>query len=386
MDLNKVVYLDNAATTFPKPDIVVQNLVRNISQYGASPSRGLNKEVIKSNKLVYEVRNIFAHLLGTVSENISFVPSATYGLNYALFGVQKAAKKKLTVYSSPFEHNAVTRCLHKMKEDNLIRWLTLPIDQNMVLDEDKLKEMYTKLVPDVVVTTHASNVTGDFLPVCKLTEISKEYNALIILDASQTAGIWFNEIKEIPWNICVFSSHKSLYGIVGSGVLALRDDDLNIEPVIYGGTGSDSDKFQMPSSGSDRFEPGTKNLLAIRSMYDGFNWISSIGFDKIKKHNNYLRDLLLSYLKEFDNVRVYNANNSDNTGVVSFNVIDYKPQEVSTILSSNNICVRSGLQCSPLAHQRLETYPNGTTRVSFSYFNTATEIEYLYSILKQIAK
>lgn len=371
----KPIYLDNAATTFPKPQTVVQAVMECLTHYAVSPLRGSGDQVDIANKALDDCRVALAEEFCVSPNQVVYAPSATYAINLVLKGFPFSHGD--IVYSSPFEHNAVARCLHFLQNAGLIRWRLLPIDSDGHVDELAVVRQFSVAPPRLVVISHASNVTGDLLPVDAIVRLTHQFGGLILLDAAQTVGLYTPSINTIEFDFAAFSSHKGLYGIQGAGGLVIRHPKSDVlTPLVHGGTGTQSEQLDMPDESPERFEAGTHNLPAIVSMHEGLKWIVKTGKaairEKVRSLCDYLEDLLL----DIPGVRIHGRRCTEgNVGIVSFDVDGILPQELAVYLSSRKISIRAGLHCAPLAHRTLGTLPYGTIRVSPGFFNEQAEIE-----------
>jgi len=375
----ETVYLDNAATTFPKPLEVLKAVNDCLRSFSVNPRRGNNRLVAKANEQMDLARTSVAGLLGARTEQLVFVPSATYGINLVMQGCN--LKKGDTIYVSPFEHNAVVRCADHLKQSKGIEWRLLPIDKDVSLDVEGMCRAFEFNRPSLVVVTHASNVTGDLLPIRAIIEASHRYGAKVLVDAAQTVGCYTPLLPENQYDYLAFSSHKGLYGIPGAGGVVIREPAEELSPLVFGGTGSSSEDIDMPTNLPDRFEVGTAPLPAILSMLAGVEWIRSIGVGTIAKKQAHMRSLLVNGLHGICGVSVHGSTTAGNIGTVAFTSDFYSPQELSAILDHKGFCVRSGLHCAPLAHKTQGTFPLGVVRVSFSWFN---EDEDVRSLLREL--
>jgi cysteine desulfurase family protein len=367
------IYLDNAATTFPKPPQVTAAVDRCLVEYAVSPYRGTHSLSETATCYLEACRATLAGELVVQPSQVVFVPSATYGINTVLQGLP--LKPGQVTYTSPFEHNAVARCLKYLTLAKKVRWRFLPMDRSGILDLEATRALFESDPPSVVALTHACNVTGDLLPIAVVTDLTHEYGGCVLIDAAQTVGILTPDHSALDYDFLAFSSHKGLYGIPGSGGLVIGNPSLTIDPLVYGGTGTASEDLLMPTGLPDRFEAGTHNLPSIVSMLAGVQWLAEVGKETVKDRINCLTSQLLVQLSELHEVQVYgHGQGICNTGIVSFTVLGYAPQEVAQFLSSRGVCVRSGLHCAPVAHGTLGTLPRGTVRVSPGFFNTEEEI------------
>jgi cysteine desulfurase family protein len=376
------IYLDNAATTYPKPPEVIDAVNDCLNNFAFNPLRGHNNLVGKANAILNQTRSVLADFFEVSSEQLVFVPSATYGINLVLQGLPLLPGD--TIYISPYEHNSVLRCAEYLKKTKDINLKLLPFSKTGELIIQEAERWFASSLPKLVVITHASNVTGDFLPVRETLELTHSFGGKVLVDAAQTAGLYTPTINNLNYDYLAFSSHKGLYGIPGSGGLIIKDSADSLKPLIFGGTGFNSEDLNMPTTLPEKFEAGTYPLPAIISMHAGITYLNKIGFENAKAKTKMLETHLKDGLSSLG-ARVFGHNSAaENIGVISFVIPGLTPQEINNVLDMENICVRSGLHCSPLAHKTLGTLPNGTVRVSFGLFNKMEEITLLLEVLESV--
>ncbi|AOR24871.1 aminotransferase class V-fold PLP-dependent enzyme [Clostridium taeniosporum] len=379
------VYLDNSATTFPKPKQVVDAMYNYLVNIGGNSGRGNYNNSIKSNKLLYDARETVCSFFGFDNcQNVIFTNNVTTSLNTLIKGILKSGDHVIT---SSMEHNSVIRPLFHVKED-----LNVEVD---IVNANKLGfinptdfESKIKSNTKLIVITQASNVTGSIQDLKPIGEICKKHNIFFIIDSSQGAGVIDINMKELNANAICFTGHKSLLGPQGIGGFIL-DNKLNesCNSFIQGGTGSSSYLLTQPDFLPDKFESGTLNMPGIVGLAEGIKYINSIGINNIYEHNNYLLKHLLQGLMNINNLNVYGDTTGNNsTTCVSINLNNLDTSEAGYYLDCNNIKTRTGLHCSPLAHKTIGTYPSGTIRLSISHFTSIKEIDYTLNILNKIAK
>lgn len=364
-----MAYFDNAATTFPKPECVYDFMNTFYRECGGNAGRGSHKLSIGAGKMVSETRNRFKQLLHCENKQIVFTPSATIALNMILQGVLDGKMTaRANVYISPFEHNAVTRILHYYEKTGKINVRLLAIKENLTYDFEKIQAQFTKDSPDLMVMNHASNVIGLISPVEKLCSVAKKYNAVTVIDMAQTAGLVDTNVGLETIDFAVFAGHKTLYGPTGISGFAMKPD-FDLDPVLFGGTGFESANQDMPNDIPQRYEMGTLNIAGIAGLHASLGWILDEGIDYLWEHEQLKRKELLKILRSYHFVKIVGDNESNQyVGIVSC-VIDGLPSDTAaSVFAEKNIAVRSGLQCAPLAHKTLGTFPSGTIRFSCSAF------------------
>lgn len=380
-----MAYFDNAATTFPKPECVYEYMNSFYRECGGNAGRGSHKLSMGAGKMISETRNRLKELLHCENKQIVFTPSATIALNMILQGVlsEKTTQRK-NVYISPYEHNAVTRTLHHYEEIGKINIVMLDIDDNFRYDFAKIKKQFEKNAPFLMVVSHASNVIGLISPVEELCSAAKKFGAITVIDLAQTAGLVDLNVGLETIDFAVFAGHKTLYGPTGIGGFAMKSDfDLN--PVLFGGTGFESANQDMPSDIPQRYEMGTLNIVGIAGLYASTGWILDEGMDYLWEHEQLNRKELLKILRSYDFVKIVgDHDNNQYVGIVSCVIDGLSSDIASSVFAERNIAVRSGLQCAPLAHENLGTFPSGTIRFSCSAFTGDDDFRELIKTLNWI--
>ena len=382
----KSIYFDNAATSNPKPKVVieaVQNYLKNIC---ASPGRGGYALGLEAGRIIFEAREKIRHLFnGPSEENIIFTPNVTYALNFALLGILKPGDHVIT---TSMEHNSVIRPLRLLEKNRNVEISIVKCNKKGELDpSDIIKEI--KPSTKAIVFTHASNVSGTILPVESLPEFKNHTDAFIILDAAQTAGVIDIDFEKSGLDFLGFTGHKALYGPPGTGGLVMsRRAGKAIMPTICGGTGSRSDMEFQPDFTPDKMEAGTPNTAGIAGLSAGLDFINENGVDKIHKHEMKLTKIFIDGLKQIPKVKIYGPDEIEKrVSTVSITIDDSDMGELAFRLDVEyGIMIRSGLHCSPLGHKTLGTFPEGTLRFSFGYFNTEEEVEYGLNVIKELAQ
>ena len=284
------------------------------------------------------------------------------------------------------EHNSVSRPLKAMARDGIISLDIAPCDEYGYVIVDEFKKLVTDKTK-LAVVCHSSNVTGALQPVETLGQIVREKGGFLLLDAAQTAGIVPIDMRNMPIDMLAAAGHKSLYGLQGTGILVLGERIFKLRPFREGGTGFDSQSEYQPVSWPEAFEAGTHNVPGILSMGEGLKFINETGIKKIAERELYHIERLWEYLSHFDNIKLYGpAPDMARTAVLSFNVLGWEAEDVGAVLNQNyDIQTRSGLQCSPLTHQFLGTFPMGTVRLSPGYFTTDKDIDTFCNAIRRIA-
>ena len=376
------IYLDNAATSYPKPNQVAKSIYDFMINNGTSSGRGSYKMAIKSDFLVYETRKLIGELFNFKNpKNVIFTSNVTESINLALRGI---LKKGDHVVTSSLEHNAVWRTLKTLEKEINIEITKVYADEygytNPAAVKNSIKEN-TKLI----VFTHASNVLGTIQPIKEIGRIAKENNILFLVDTAQTAGVLNIDINENNIDLLAFTGHKSLFGPMGTGGLIVNTD-YEINPLKAGGTGGDSKYEYQPEYYPNKLETGTLNVSGIVGLREGIKFINNETIDKIHKKEKILISYALKKLQEVKNIKIYGPQNEEDIiGVISFNIDNISAEEVVYNLDmKHNIMVRAGLHCSPNAHELIGTKDIGTVRVGIGYFNKFDDIDKLVFALNDI--
>lgn len=377
-----MAYFDNAATTYPKPEVVYDFMDRFYRESGANAGRGNYSIAQGANKLLAETRNLIKDLFHCQTKEVIFTPTATIALNIILQGLIKKGVGK--IYISPFEHNAVTRTLHAYESEGLIQIYELIISPDLKYDMERIRYQFDDNKPDLVVVSHASNVIGLLAPIEEIFTLAKKYDAYTVADMSQTAGLVDINVGLSSFDFAVFAGHKTLYGPTGLSGFVMKAE-IKLPAVIYGGTGSESANQDMPDILPRRFELGTINISGVAGLNAALKWNKEIGIEAIADKENENRRKLISLLQKYDWLTIVgNASQGTYVGIVSCLIDGISSDSAGTIFSEQGIAVRTGLQCAPLAHKFLGTFPAGTIRFSVSYFTSDEDFKELKDALDYI--
>jgi len=378
----KAVYLDNSATSFPKPQ-EVHDAVASMMKWGVNADRGGYSLARQTGRVVQQAREAVRDLVGIEESNrVVFAPSATVALNMVLFGLNWGYGDH--VYLSPFEHNSVLRPLYRLQQVWRITLRQIPISRkDFVYDLDQLRREFRKYRPKLVVLNHGSNVCGVVAPLKELASLAKEYEALILVDAAQTLGSIPINMVDCNIDYLVFAGHKDLYGPIGVGGIVVNTS-ASLEPLIYGGTGVESELEDMPLEYPHRLEAGSPNVVAIAGLSAGIDFVKKNQDLRLRKEK--LFRLLLEQFQKHPEITTFASPYEKNRlPIAACTVAGYTPQEFATILDRHfNIAVRAGLHCAPKAHQFLGTSPLGAVRFSIGAFNTEQDILAVGEALEQI--
>lgn len=376
-----MIYLDNAATTFPKPKSVYKSVMEAMTKYGANPGRGSHTMAIEGARVIYETRELLAELFNFDDPlKVIFTFNATDSLNLAIKGLLKPGDHVVT---TSMEHNSVLRPIFELEKYGIEHTIVQCEKDGSINIEDIAKEIKdnTKLI----VTVHVSNLTGNIFPIEKIGEICKKNNIIYLVDAAQSAGVLDIDLKKMNIDLLAFPGHKGLLGPQGTGGLIINNDII-LDQLKEGGTGSKSSSVYQPDFSPDKYESGTPNLPGIAGLNSGIKYILEQGQKSILEHEKKIIDLFINKIKKIENIKIYGSDDiSSRCGVVSLNVDEIDSAEVAYILDSKyKIAVRPGLHCAPLAHKTLGTENSGAVRFSFGPFNTEKEIIIAANALKEI--
>lgn len=372
----KPIYLDNAATSWPKPAGVIEALSAYYTEVGATAGRGEYGRALASARILYDARNKLAMLFNTAhSERFIFTLNATMALNMAIKGILQPGDRVVT---SVMEHNSVVRPLEGLKERIGINVEYIPASSEGLIDPDDFARSLREKPAKLVVLVHSSNVCGTIQPIDAVGRIAHENGAVFLVDAAQSAGAVPIDLEKTPIDILAFPGHKGLLGPLGTGALYI-DPCIELIPLIEGGTGSNSALIKQPEYLPDHYEAGSHNAAGIAGLIVALDYLQERTVKSILCHESELAHTIKERLVAIDGLTVYGPKNSElHTGVVSFTIAGYDPSEVGMMLENRfGIMVRTGLHCAPLAHKALGTYQSGSVRASVGPFTTIEEIDAL---------
>lgn len=377
-----MAYFDNAATTYPKPEVVYSYMDMFYRSNGASAGRGKYGASVSAGALIAETRQLIQDLMHCQAKQVVFTPTATVALNIVLQGLIKSGVKE--IYISPFEHNAVTRTLHSYSESGQINVHKLAVTDDMVYDIQRIRYQFESEKPDLVIISHASNVFGLIAPIEDIFKLSKQFNAYTVADMAQTAGLVDCNVGSSVFDFAIFAGHKTLYGPTGISGFIMKPE-IDLPSVIYGGTGYESANQDMPRSLPERFEMGTMNISGIAGLNAALKWIDEISISNLREKETRNRLRLLEILDNYWFIKVIgNYPQNNYVGIVSCVIDGISSDSAGQIFDKAGIAVRTCLQCAPLAHEFMKTYPAGTIRFSVSYFTTEQDFQELIQALDYI--
>ena len=378
-----MIYLDNAATSYPKPEIVYNGILKCMREYCANPGRGghtmsvlAGREVMKSREIISNFFNIDCPL------RLCFTKNATEAINIAIKGWVKKCDHVITTC---MEHNSVLRPLKRLEKDGIIELTIVEANEFGEIDVEDISKSI-KSNTSLIVSTLSSNVNGIVMPIHEIGEIAQRNGILFLVDAAQGAGTIDIDVKKMNIDMLAFPGHKGLLGPQGSGGLYVKEG-IEIVPIMEGGTGSNSESLFQPNLMPDALESGTVNTPGIIGMGYGIRFIESIGRENLKLYKHLLLQRLYEGLKEIKGVKLYSVAKKDkNSGIIGFNIKGLDSTEVSSILNCKyKILTRAGLHCAPLAHRTLGTLSTGLVRLSIGCFNTIDEIDFTIKAIRDIS-
>ena len=365
-----MIYLDNAATSFPKPPRVVRAMAGTLQKLGANPGRSGHMLALSSGRIIQNCREMLAEAFGApAAENIIFTSNCTEAINIAIRGMLHEGDE---VICSHAEHNAVMRVLKSLEEQGAIRIRTLVPDSMGLLTPEGLRAAITPKTA-LCVLCHASNVTGVIQPIRQLSDTLKPYGVPLLVDAAQTAGVLDVSLQSLGADMIAMPGHKGLLGPHGTGVLVLGPGMLP-RPLILGGTGSQSESMLQPGQLPDRYESGTLNLPGIAGLFAGARFALKHRCD-IETYENQLAQRLRMQLGSMGALRLLGHPSAPKVGVISFVPLQRDAGELADALSRAGFALRAGLHCAPSIHQWLGTLHTGACRASVGIYNTEEEID-----------
>jgi len=375
------LYLDNAATSFPKPEQVYRAVEHTMRQVGVSPGRGGYGRGIDASRLVFEAREAIAAFFGIAdSSRVVFTHSATEALNLAVRGLLRPGDHVVT---TTMEHNSLARPLQEMSGKGVdVTWIEA--DAEGFVDPSRIRAAL-KPSTRLVALSHCSNVTGTVQPVEEIGEITRSAGVRFLVDAAQSAGHVSLDVERMSIDLLAAPGHKGLLGPQGTGFLYVREG-LRLEPLQTGGTGSSSQSLEQPESMPERYESGTLNLPGIAGLKAGVEYIRQVGLQEISRREKSLLQKLIDGLEGMPQVVIHGPrNHHKQCGVASFTVAGTDASHIGFLLDRDHgISVRVGLHCAPLAHKTIGTFPAGTVRISPGCFNSEEDIDLLLAALRII--
>lgn len=376
------IYLDNAATSFPKPKEVATAVYDFMVNNGTSSGRGSYKKAMQSDYIVYECRKLIGKLFNFDNpKKVVFTSNVTDSLNIAMRGILKENDHVIT---SSLEHNAVWRCLKTLERDINIKIDIVECSKDGITNPQDIKK-YIKKDTALIVFTQASNVLGTIQPIREIGAIAREHNIPFLVDSAQSAGAMKIDVKEDNIDILAFTGHKSLLGPMGTGGLIINTD-IDIKPLKAGGTGGDSAYEYQPDYYPNHLETGTSNVSGIAGLREAIKFLNKEGIENIHNKEKELTKYALEKLETVKDIEIYGPKDCEKMlSVISFNIKDKRPEDVGSILDQKyDIMLRAGLHCAPTAHSVIGTKERGTLRIGLGYFNEKEDIDKLVEALNNL--
>ena len=374
-----MIYLDNAATTYPKPELVYCSMDKMNRCGAVNANRGAYKLAVEGAELIHKTKGKLRKLVKAAYDTpVVLTPSITIALNQIINGINFSSGD--IVYISPYEHNAVARTISLLKRKKNIEVKMLPLQSDLTIDTDQLVSLFSRYRPKLVVCTHISNVTGYVLPISEIFYAAHKFGAITVLDSAQSLGLLDIDVSMSCIDILSFAGHKSLYGPLGIGGF-INYGNISLDEYIVGGTGSDSLNVNMPDSPESKYESSSTNIVAVAGLNAALDVLEP---KAVYEHEKKLSLLLISELKKIDNIILYS--NESCVGVISFALENFDSNDVGFILDHDyEICVRTGYHCAPYIHDFLsDANYNGTVRVGLSQYNTEADLRALINAIMDL--
>lgn len=375
------IYMDHAATSWPKPDEVIEAITEAMKHDSANPGRGSHAMAVRASRILFNGRKQLAKLLNIKNPNdIAFTYNTTMALNMAIKGFVKQGDH---VIASSVEHNSVRRPLHALEQTG-VQVTYIDADERGRFKLDQLQRSMQHNT-SLVIVNHSSNLLGTIMPIAEISTIVHEHGAKLLVDGAQSVGIIPIDVEQLGIDMLAFPGHKGLLGPQGTGGLYIAPH-IELEPLLQGGTGSQSEAPHQPLVRPDRYEAGTQNTAGIAGLAAGVQYVARVGVENIYQHEWELSQRLLGGLSEIEGVVCLGPTLGEpRTGIVSFYVPHIDPSEMAFILDQHyHIAVRSGFHCTPTAHNAAGTSERGAVRASVGYSSTVEEIDRFIAAVKEI--
>lgn len=379
-----IKYFDNAASSWPKPPTVIEAMKEAIVNTSANPGRGSHRKAVEASRILFETRAKLAKLFGIPNPiDIAFTLNTTSALNLAIKGY---LRERDHVICTNIEHNSVRRPLEYLKQTKQVDITYLECDVQGEISLEALEQAFTPQTR-LLVINHSSNLIGNILPIEDMCSMAKSRGVATLIDAAQTAGTIKIDVQKMNIDMLAFPGHKGLLGPQGTGGLYIHPD-IDLEPILHGGTGSQSEDITQPKVRPDRYEAGTQNTPGIAGLKAGVEFILEKTPEQIHNKEWKLTQRIMEGIKEIGGIELLGPElGSQRTGIVSFNIEKLDPSEAAFILDQSfNIAVRAGYHCTPLAHEAAGTFDKGAVRASVGYFTTEEEVDELLNALEMIKK
>lgn len=380
--MDPIVYLDHAATSWPKPTEVFEAMRKAMEEEAANPGRGSHRMAVKASRVLYGTRKTLADLFGVKNPNdIALTSNTTEALNLAIKGYLREGDH---VIATMIEHNSVRRPLEFLKRTRGIQVDYIPVDEEGQLDLQLMEEAFRSNTR-LVVCSHSSNLLGSIIPLVEIGELVKKKGAVLLVDAAQSAGMLDVHIEEMHVGMLAFPGHKGLLGPQGTGGLYISPD-IDLEPLLHGGTGSQSEAVEQPTVRPDRYEAGTPNTIGYAGLQAGVKKVLEWTPQHIYRHEWELTQYMIEGLQEVEGLRILGpALGQARTGIVAFVSERYSASELAFRLDREyGIAVRAGYHCTPLAHMVSGTEQTGAIRASVGISTSRDEVEFMRKAIAEI--
>ncbi|MBD7969857.1 aminotransferase class V-fold PLP-dependent enzyme [Paenibacillus gallinarum] len=381
--MKEIIYLDHAATSWPKPEVVKEAMLQAMETAGANPGRGSHQMSVNASRVLFNTRRVIAKLFGIHNPNdIVLTSNTTMSLNLAIKGILEPGDHVITTM---MEHNSVRRPLEYLKSLGQIEVDYLPLTDEGQIYVDMIESQirpHTKLVA----VTHSSNLLGSILPLQEISAVTRKYGIALLVDAAQSAGVLHIDVEKMGIDMLAFPGHKGLLGPQGTGGLYIHPN-LDVKPLLYGGTGSQSEAIGQPTVRPDRYESGTPNVVGYAGLSAGIEQVRSLTIDQIYEHEWSLSQYLIEELEKIPGAHILGPRKGwPRSGLVSFNIEGTDSAELAFRLDREyGIAVRSGYHCTPLAHESAGTLDRGAVRASFGVNSTEAEVSALLAAVHHLA-
>jgi cysteine desulfurase family protein len=380
----KTYYFDNAASSWPKPKQVIEAMTNCLNEYGANPGRGSHQMAVKASRALFETRKSLAKVFGISNPNdICYTSNATEALNLAIKGSLREGDHVIT---TSIEHNSVRRPLEYLRKTKNIEVTYIQSNKEGYINSIDIRAAI-KNNTKLVICSHSSTLLGTIVPVSEIAEICRDKKVLFLVDAAQTAGTLPIDVQKLGISMLAFPGHKGLLGPQGTGGLYIHPE-IDLEPLLQGGTGSQSEAIEMPLVRPDRYEAGTQNTVGIVGLNEGVKAVLGQTVEAVHAKEWALSQRLMEGIKEIKGIQILGpAIGKDKTGIVSCVVEQIDASELAFILDhSFQIAVRAGFHCTPLGHQSAGTTETGAVRASVGFYTTDDEVEHFVQSIKEISK
>ena len=376
-----MIYFDNSATSYPKPGSVLRQEIDALKNYSFNSGRGGYRRSLEAAEKIFSVRQKIGDMFSYNPENVVFCKNCTEALNTAIKG---SVKQGDHIIISSLEHNSVYRVVHSLFIKDIAEYDIAPFS----FDEEETLDNFERLIKpntSVIICTHSSNVFGVSFPIKKIGDMCKRRGIRFIVDGAQGAGVADINAKRDNIDILCCAGHKCLFGPMGSGFMAFGED-IEIESLTEGGTGSNSFEAMQPAFSPDKFESGTLNNSGIIGLGEGVSFVNEKGLDNIYNHELEICSMLFDELSSLDYVTLYAPKPEKNKSmpIISFNIYDYSSEKTAALLGEYDICTRAGFHCAPLAHRHFGTAKRGTVRISPGIFNTKKDCYRFMNVVKKL--